>query len=289
MEAAIIDILENYGVARRLLRIRPMASDTKMIPRKTSGITAYAMPEGTAATESDQAYDQVQLIAKDWGTLTRYSSQLNDDAIIDMADEITTDAAKGHARKQDQCAIDGSGAATYQGIQGIENWFNANTSAAGFVDAASAHDTFGEVDADDLAKVMGAVRPVSAKDGGAWLCSPEFKAIVFQTLQSAGGGNTKVDIAGKMMDSYWGYPIFETTLLPASATNNEVMCLFGNFALAGSIGDRKGMTVKADASRYLEYNQTAILTVMRWDLNWHDLGTTDSTLAGPVCGLIANT
>ena len=287
MENAIIDILEDYGVMRKLMRTRPMTSDTKMIARKTSNIIAYAMPEGNAAQASDMAFDQVQLIAKDWGTLTRYSSQLSEDAVIDMADEITTDAAKAHAKKQDQCAIDGSGAATYQGIAGIEFLFNANTGWAGYVSALATHDTFAEVDAEDLGKVMGAVRPVDAKTGAAWLCSPEFKSIVFDTLQSAAGGNTQREIAGKMIDSYRGYPIFESTLLPATATTAKVMCFFGNFNLAGTIGDRKGMTVKADASRYLEYNQIAILTVMRYDINWHDLG--DATLAGPVCGLIALT
>ena len=64
METAIIDLREQYGVFRREARIVPMASDTKIVPRRTSGVTAYFVSDNTEVTASDKGWDQVTLTAR---------------------------------------------------------------------------------------------------------------------------------------------------------------------------------------------------------------------------------
>jgi len=287
METAIINLRATYGVARKLAKIRPMSADTLSINRNTSDVTAYAINEAGSITESEPAYDRVTLIAKKWGAMTRSSNELSADAVISLADEIASSHARAHAKKEDECFFDGTGAGTYHGIYGIEAWFNANTSAKGYIDAASAHDTFAEVDADDLGGCIGGVRPREAMLNPKWVCSPEFKAVVFDALGGAAGGATMAEVAGRRFPTYAGYEIVETILLPSSGTNNQVMCLFGDFTLSSSIGDRQGITIKADESVYFATDEIAWRSTARSDINHHDLG--DTTTAGPVVALIANT
>jgi HK97 family phage major capsid protein len=61
MEQAIIDLKEIYGVFRQEAKVTPMLSDTKRVPRRTGGVTAYFGDELGTMTASDKAWDGVQL------------------------------------------------------------------------------------------------------------------------------------------------------------------------------------------------------------------------------------
>jgi HK97 family phage major capsid protein len=80
----IIDNRESYGVMRQNAYIEPMGSDVKNISRQTGGNTAYFVGEGADLTESDAAYDNVKLVAKKLAVSTRISSELEEDADIDV-------------------------------------------------------------------------------------------------------------------------------------------------------------------------------------------------------------
>jgi hypothetical protein len=71
MEQSIIDLRASYGLARRLCRRRPMASDTKSIPKRTSGVTAYFVNEdNSGVTASDKGWGNVNLVAKTLAALS---------------------------------------------------------------------------------------------------------------------------------------------------------------------------------------------------------------------------
>jgi HK97 family phage major capsid protein len=67
---------------------------------------------------------------------------------------------------------------------------------------------------------------------------------------------------------------------------NTAMLLYGNFALAATMGSRRGFTVNVLQERYAEFDQLGIVGTTRFDIVVHDLG--DGTTAGPVVGLIGN-
>ena len=62
MDAAIIDLREQYGVFRQNTRVVRMGSDTLTIPRRASGLTGYFVGEAASITESTGTFDQVSLI-----------------------------------------------------------------------------------------------------------------------------------------------------------------------------------------------------------------------------------
>ena len=88
MSSAIIDLREEYGVFRRESKVVPMSADTKTVPRRTSGLTAYFVDENSAVTESTKGWDQVMLVARKIAALAKYSSELDEDSIISMADDL---------------------------------------------------------------------------------------------------------------------------------------------------------------------------------------------------------
>ncbi len=79
------------------------------IPRMTSSSTAYFVGESGAPTESQQAFDQVNMTPKTVGAFVDYSRRLLLQSSIDVETMIRDDIAKVIATKLDNAAIYGSG------------------------------------------------------------------------------------------------------------------------------------------------------------------------------------
>lgn len=288
MSASIINLQETYGVARRLCRVMPMNSDTLLIPRRASGYSASFIGENSAISDSDASWDQVTLVARKLGILTRFSRELAEDAPIDLAAYLSEEIARAFAEKEDDCLFNGDGSATYGGMVGIRTQIIDGTHTAGAVDATSGHDIFSEYDADDLSNVMAAL-PAYALPRAKWVCSNAAKSLVFDSLAQAAGGNTIATMGDQPRGFYLGHEIVVAQKMPALTTayNDVAVILFGDFTQAATMGDRRSIALRLDESRYLEYDQLALLGTERFDIVVHDLG--DTTTAGPVVALIANT
>ena len=79
------------------------------IPRMTSTSTAYFVGESGAPTESQQAFDQVNMTPKTIGAFVDYSRRLLLQSSIDVETMIRDDIARVIATKLDNAAIYGSG------------------------------------------------------------------------------------------------------------------------------------------------------------------------------------
>jgi HK97 family phage major capsid protein len=282
MSQAIVDLREEYGVFRRNCKVMPMGSDTLTVPRRTGGLTAYFTGENTALTSSDKTWDIIQLVAKKLGVLTYLSTELDEDAIINIADDLAGEMAYAFALKEDQCGFNGDGSSTYGGIFGVTQKI---LGLAGAVDGASGHDTYAEIDATDLANVMGKL-PAYARLGAKWFVSQTGFDVMFGRLAIGAGGNTIQTVAGAVQRSYLGYPIEIVQVLPTSTgdLSDVVMALFGNLAQAATLGERRGIAVRrSDEIKFIE-DQVALKATERVDINVHDVG--DATTAGPIVALI---
>lgn len=278
----IIDLRETYGLARRLCRIHPMASDTATIPRMLSGATAYFVGRETAPTAGDPGMDNITLAAKNVAAETRLSNDYADDSVINLADLIADEHARAFATKEDSCLINGDGTSTYGGIVGLRA---SILGLAGAVDGASGHDTFAEMDAPDLRNVI-AKLPDIPGIMPIWLTSKVGQNAVFGRLTDAVGGNTKRDLAARMPDQWGGYDIVTSPEMPKVLTDlsDVAMILFGDLRMGVVFGDRRGMTMMVDPYSLSSYQQTKIISSERFDINCHGVGT--ATAAGPVVALI---
>lgn len=274
-ERAIIDLREQYGLCRRLMRVIPMGSDSINMPRRTGGVTAYFVAENAEGTESDAAWDNVLLSAKKLMVLTRMSSEIAEDAVVNLADVLANEIAYSFATKEDQCGLIGTGTSTYGGMIGAFVKAIDGSHALATVAAAAGHDTFGELDLDDLTSLMALV-PEYAKPGSAWICSTEAKTAVFDSLRAAVGGATGAELTAGYRPTFLGYPIEVSPVLPAGLTTDYTslaMLGFGNLGLAATMGSRRGIRVGLSDQRYWSSDQIGIKGTERFDVNVHDLGS----------------
>lgn len=286
MEQSVIDLRESYGLARRLCRRRPMASDTKSIPKRTGGVTAYFVNEDNdGVTASDKSWGNVNLVAKTLAALSLISKNLEEDSIIDVVDDLAQEMAYAFATKEDDCWLNGDGTSTFGGMQGLRTLFDA-TAYSSRVTAASGHDTFAEYDNADLSSVMAGVADFPGINP-VWVCSKTFAENVFGRLKRAAGGNTGSDLDARARYGYGGYDAYTSELMPKVGTSavTTVEAFFGDFSMSSSFGDRRGIAIEVLRERYAEKLQVGILGHERFHIVNHDLGTT--AVKGPVAALKA--
>jgi HK97 family phage major capsid protein len=284
MEQSIIDLREAYGLARRLARRRAMASDTKSVPKRTGGITAYFVEEDNAGiTASDKSWGNVNLVAKTLAALSLISKNLEEDSIIDVVDDLAQEMAWAFSQKEDQCWLVGDGTSAYGGMQGLITLFEA-TAYASRIAAVVPHDLFSEIDGTDITNVMGGVADFAGLNPQ-WVCSKLFDNVVFNRLKAAAGGNTIQTLEGRPRSNYLGYDVNSSEIMPKVTTtlDAKVMALFGDFSQSSSFGDRRGIMVEVLRERYAEKLQVGVLAHERFQIVNHDLGS--ATAKGPVAAL----
>lgn len=282
MEQAIIDLRQEYGVFRREARVLTMSSETLDVNRYVSGLTPYFVGEGTAITDSTKAFDQVRLSAKKLGCLTYWSSEVNEDALINWVDDLTREMAYAFALKEDQCGFIGDGTSTYGGIEGIQVKIAAATASVST--AATSHDSFEDLTLSDFNAVVGLL-PMYPGIQPKWYISMPGFASSMQRLAYAAGGNDANNIAGGYGLTFMGYPVVISQVLNSTLGTDasKIKVLFGDLRLAASFGDRRGVTVLTSSEVRFTQDQLAIKATERFDIIIHDIG--DTSVAGPVVAL----
>lgn len=288
----LIDLRELYGVFRRSAKMVPMASDTRSDPRRTGGLTAYFAGEGDAMTASDKAWDRVELTAKKLYAFSRYSNELNEDAVINMGDDLAGEIAYAFAVKEDGCGFIGDGTSTYGGMQGvctkIKGLHATIANIAGLV--VGAGNAYSELVLTDF-EAVAAKLPVYADTPRAkWYCHKSVYWNVMAKLALAAGGVTGSEIEGARTKRFLGYDVEFVQVMPSVEANSQVCALLGDLSLAASFGSRRDTTIAISEHSRFANDQLEIRGTERFDINVHDVGNASATaglrVPGPIVGLI---
>jgi len=289
-ENDMIDLRLEFGVFRRRSHISPMTSDTRSDPRRTGGLTATFAGESVAATESTKGWDRVTLTAKKLVAISRISSELAEDAVINIGDDLASEIAYAFSEKEDQAGFNGDGTSTYGGITGVNTRLtdvNGVDNGGGLV--LGAGNLFSELTLANFHNLVG-ILPTFARSGAWWYASPLFFNQVMEKLMIAAGGTTPADIANGGTNRFMGYPVELTEVMPTTDANSQVAVLFGDLTQASSFGDRRQTTIATSehatigSVNVFESDEMAVRGTERFDINVHDVGT--ATAAGPIVGLI---
>lgn len=278
MENSIIELMEQYGVARQYCDVYPMSSDNVTVPRRTSGVTVYFVGDNTEITASDPAWDAVTLSARKLAALTKYSSEIAEDAVVSIADRLTNEIAYALAVKEDACLFLGTGTSTYGGITGLISAIAAGSK----VTATAGNTAFSTLDLADFEAMIGKL-PLYPGIMPAWFISQAGWAASMMRLADAAGGNTVSNIMGGVGKSFLGFPVVITQTMNSTLTaqtSTDGLCYFGDLRMGVLFGNRRGITLSSTMDRYFEYDQLAIKGTERFDINVHGAG--GASTAGPI-------
>jgi HK97 family phage major capsid protein len=286
MSANVIRLVEQYGVAAADCEIVPMATETLNWPRRSSGVTLYAVGENGSITESTPGFDGIGLTARKWAALVKYPTELEESAVINIGDFLTQEMAWAWAKKLDEAVFLGDGTSTYHGIKGIKNALADGSE----VTALAGNTAFSTLDLVDFESMTGKLATWAEVSGRAkWYISKPGWAASMSRLADAAGGNTAANIAdGASRTSFLGYPVRWVPVMNSTLTaqgSAEGLAYLGDLMGGVVIGMRRDIRMAVARERYIEYDQIGFFMTVRFDVNVHDIG--DSSNPGGIIGLEA--
>jgi HK97 family phage major capsid protein len=279
--ANIIVLREQFGVFRQECQVVPMGSDTLNWPRRTGGLTAYFTGENQAATESQAAWDNINLTAKKCAVLTRMSTEIEQDAVVAIADWLVGEMAYAFASKEDDCGFNGDGTSTYGGMRGTTFLATDGSHTAGKINGGA---SFAATTLAQLTALMGLLPQYAAGSAKWYMSQQAFYSIVANLLAAAGGNRLDILSEG-VQKRLLGFDVVIAQKLPiVIPATTKAMLHFGDLKKAAMMGERRGVTIKRSDHRYFENDQIGLLGTERFDANVHDIG--DNTSAGPLVTLV---
>ena len=285
LSSEIIRLVEEFGAYQANARVVTMNSDTLLIARRTGGLSARAIGENAAPLSSDVTFDNVQLVAKLWGVDNRVPVSLVEDSVIDLADAMAVEVAQAFAETYDRVGFIGTGAGSDHGIVGVATAVVDGTHSASVVTADSGNATFADLDLLDFTNLV-AKLPLYARNRNAkFYISPAGYGSSMLRLMMAASGNNRADVAAGANLQFLGYDVVLVHPLQSAltGTTGTVACLFGDLSQAATMGIRREVSIKTDASRFIEYDQLLTFATARMASVAHDLGST--SVAGPMVAL----
>jgi HK97 family phage major capsid protein len=193
--------------------------------------------------------------------------------------------AQAYAEAFDNAGFIGDGAGDpYHGTTGVAVAINDGTHSASVATATTGNGQFDTLDLLDFTNVV-AKLPLYARRNAKWYISPAGYGSSMLRLMMAVSGNNVADVAGGAGLSFLGFPVVLVHPLESrlTGTTNAVACLFGDLSQACTMGTRREVSVKTDASRFIEFDQLLTFATARVAMVAHDLGST--TKAGPIVAL----
>jgi HK97 family phage major capsid protein len=280
----VIRLVETYGTFPPAAESQTMTRDTLIIPKRLTGTSAYFVGEGNSINESEPTYGNVQLIARKLACSCRLSTEVMEDALVNLADQVTTEFSTSLALKIDQCGWLGDGTQTYGGIYGIVPKIDNGSYTASVVTAATGGTTFGSLALNDFLNVMGKV-PLYARQGAEWYVSPAGFAASMARLKYSAGGNAVQQIGGDAGLEFLGYKVNLVHVMNTTLTSDPsaVKVIFGNMKLSSILAKRRDFSIKLYDQVYATTDQLLLQGTMRFDINHHSLGSTSEV--GPVVAL----
>ena len=198
-----------------------MTGDSISIPKRSGGLTVYYPGELATITDSDKGWAQIALAAEKRAVASKVSSELMDDGLISMADNVFLEMSYALALQEDNEMINGTGASTYGHVQGL-----LSSIGAGGVSTAAVSSTWAALTLAEIMAWLGLL-PDRFNRNPAIICSTNFYWGVLARLLAAGAGNTITDLqagpAGRR--SFLGIPVYTTSQMPtATATATTCVC-----------------------------------------------------------------
>lgn len=267
LEAAIIAYRQQFGVFGQFAQQWVMTDSVQNVPKLTGEMTSYYVGENMTITPSDMSFGLVRLEAKKLAGVGVISSELNEDAVVSVADAYALSCAQKFSFDEDNAGFNGDGTSAFGGIAGANSVL-----AAGSTVTATGQTTVGALTMASFEAADGAL-PEIAGMAPAWYMHKRVYTNSAKRLMNAVGGNDNMTLAAGAGKEFLGYPVRYAQALASAPTSGQTFAYFGDLRFASILGRRRGLSVKLDSSIYVLQDALALIATQRYDINVHDRGT----------------
>lgn len=281
----LIYLRAQYGSVRANADVRTMNSDTLWIPVMDTDASAYFVTEGAQITGSQPQFSRVEVLAKKMGIIVPVSSEVSEDAIIDLGAALARSMAWQFSRTEDLVCTAGTGASAAQG--NIEGFITAGLGVsgnAGVIAAAtgSAANWNATTTANLRSMVAALPRQYLIPGEVKFYCSRAFFEQVICNRLDALSGNAALDLMNfnDGNPTLFGYPIVINDFIAntAAGTAGDALAAFGNLRQSAVLGDRRDVRIQVSDQFYFDQDLLAYKGTQRF--GWKTYRPGSSTEAG---------
>jgi HK97 family phage major capsid protein len=276
----IESLIPEYGIARRYCNVVPMARDTKSHPKTPALLLMRPAGELQTVTNDTIRFGNVELVARKWMLILQTSSELSEDAAIDLAGQVSQTCAKSAAYTEDMCLWRGDGTSTYNSVVGVFNALN-NVASNLSVQTLTGADTYEEVTKAQLLGLVGGINEAATMFGDlAWFCTHKAKLELFYRIALEQGGSTANEIVSSPNPTFLGYPIVVSNAITNNETSGGFAFAFGSLRAGVMFGDRREYSLVNSLEAGFTTDSEYWRATERFDINVFEPGS--ATVAGPI-------
>ncbi len=253
LASELINLVEEYGVARNACRRIVMGAPTWSVPKLVGHSTIYYPNEAASITESDLTFDQLTLTAKKMAGLVKMSTEISEDSLISMTDTIVRDLAWGFAKAEDENLFVG-GTLYSGGIEGDTDVADSNVASVG---------ALALTDLTAVTVAAGQERGLSHK----WYMNATLFNGQIRDLLNAAGGNMDSNLQSGVGPTLLGYPVEFVSAMPgAAAGTGDLLAVFGDMSVSHYFGDRRALNFNVLNELFAVNDQVGIICTQRIDI-----------------------
>lgn len=274
-------LIADYGIARQYCTISKMTRDTKNHPKRPMLLRMRPGAELRTMAKDTVSFGNIELVAKKAYLLLELSSELSEDAVVDVADELAMVIAESAAYTEDDCLWNGDGTSTYFGIWGVLPKMLGIANNVSVIAAGAGIDTFAEITRANLLSVMAAVPTAALTNGDpAWYVSNAASIGALLRLALEAGGATAAEIVAGNAPKILGYPVRVSNALLATQADQAAALAFGSLKKAVVFGDRRELTIVSSTEAGFLTDSEMIRATERFDIVVHEPGSANAAEAG---------
>lgn len=286
----LIHNVEKHGIMRSLCQIFPMTSDVHLIPKVNQDVSAEWITEASSITEQNKTFTRVTLTAGKIATLSRISSELNEDSIIPMMDMLVKNIANKIAKLEDRTILLGTSGAEFNNVTGIVTLLDTDSGSGGESTFTASTEVWASITLADIHSLMAILPEYADNSNTVFICSKNFKNLVLDRLAGAAGGNTIQSISGGFTPSFFGVPIKTSPLMsqidnPSSTPSPTTVLIYGDISAGVAFGDRSQIEVTQLRELYAGTDEIGLIVKERIAIAIHEPASV--SVAGPIVGLLA--
>ncbi|MBE0535002.1 MAG: phage major capsid protein [Phycisphaerae bacterium] len=278
LSAWIIQKLATYGVFRRNTQVVPCGA-RQFAPKMGDDVVVYCPGESKAITASDLKVAMVKLEPRKFCALTVLSRELDEDSLVGMAELVGISMTRALAKKEDEIAFLGNGAAEHFGMVGIEGAFRAIDSDPDNVAGLQVQEIPGAWSAftlGDFESLIARLDP-AADTGAKWYTSRMFFFQVMHALaRSAGAADMFQILSAQTSRHFMGREVEFVSCMPRTAADNQIVAILGDLRLGSFLGQRGVLEIARSDHAFFTTDQIGVRATERVDINAFGVGSADT-------------
>ena len=252
LASELINLVEEYGVARNVCRRIVMGAPTWTVPKLAGHATIMYPNEAQAISASDLNFSQVSMTAQKMAGLVKMSTEIAEDSLISLTDTIVRDLAWSFAKAEDEALFSGNANLYADGIEG-----DSDIAAHSVADVASL----------ELADLTATVVAAGQERGlnHEWYMSPTLWNGQVRDILNAAGGNSQADLVGGVRPTLLGYPVNLVNAMKGAgaSTSADLLCVFGDLGVSHYFGDRRSLNFRVLNELFAVNDQVGIICTQR--------------------------